>query len=368
MKFAAATILLLSALSSPSADAYNNRVRGLEYDNQEGNFLGRKLQKKKDLNKGKKKGGEKDGGKKDGGKKDGRPGDCTDGAEPIVSCFTELSDPGRYVLDGNLNCGGALFGIAITANDVHLDCQGNQIRGNDSTIGNIFGIGVSGATKVTVSNCVASNFQFGLRADNTIGPWSDLVVRQSTFNDNLRTGMSFIGVVDSPGSITVVDSTAIGNGIGEESFTGAGLGVINVEGTISGVLVTDNFGPDASGIVAIDSNAFTLIDVTANSNSNAGIVSISADIAVINSIACGNGNEDIFTFGTGTIDTAQANTCGMSTPEFVNTFRVCQCLCDGSSPGGSGVTVGGEGDPTGWLTSPIFSNDGEFSIAAAVYS
>jgi hypothetical protein len=60
----------------------------------------------------------------------------------------------RYVLDGNLNSDPFEFGILILADDVHLDCQGNKIRG--CGVLSQGGIGVTGAEDVTSFNCDVS--------------------------------------------------------------------------------------------------------------------------------------------------------------------------------------------------------------------
>jgi hypothetical protein len=396
MKFSATTLLLFSAATW---SVTSEHAPGLEYDSH--NLRGRKLQddmedlvsgKKGDMDAGNMEGLES-GTKEDmtggnmeeldvdnmevmdlgnmkvmnGGKKGdmngGKKGDfdCTDDAMPITSCFFQITKSGRYVLTRNLNCGGVRFGIAILADDVHLDCKGNEIRGNGLPP-NVFGIGVSRSNHVTVSNCKASQFKFGLRADTTFGPWSDLVVRESTFSNNVELGMSLNGDSTFPGNINVVDSTANKNGNGEP-MAGAGIAAIYVEGTVTRTILNDNIGPQGVGFFAINSTEITLIDVIANGNTNAGVFAFTSTVNVINSIACGNDIQDIFG-----VTTAQANTCDLSVPPQANGFSVCQCPCKGKGAAGAGVSVsGGEGgDLSGWSTSPIFTNSGNFTVAAAV--
>jgi hypothetical protein len=146
MKFTATALLVLFASVASLASEYDGRA-----------LIGRNL-----LDMGEGKQGEKDNGKKgdmDGGKK-GDVEDCTDDTDPIIACDTVISKAGRYVLDGILKCGANEFGIRILADNVHLDCLGNQIQGGGQNIG----IAIGGASHVTVSKCHVTDFGVGLDA------------------------------------------------------------------------------------------------------------------------------------------------------------------------------------------------------------
>jgi hypothetical protein len=186
MKFSVTAILLLGATTS-SASEYDGHA-----------LIGRSLY-----------GGKK--GDMDGGKK-GDVDDCTKYADVIDKCFTEIDKPGRYTLDGDLTCGDNRDAITIIADNVHLDCQGNRIQGIGQTTA--FGISVSDSAHVTVSNCHESNFSVGLLlfVNRNKRPWDDLVVRDSTFNNNTSSGMELLGDLSEPSNFYVVDSTFNANG------------------------------------------------------------------------------------------------------------------------------------------------------------
>jgi hypothetical protein len=361
MKFHAAAIFLLSATVS-SVDA-NDRTKRLEHDD-EGGLVGRKLQVKKGGKKGDKKRGKKDG--MNGGKK----GDCTNGATPIMACGIEILDPGRYVLDGDLNCGIGQDGIVINADDVHLDCQGNQIRGIGPYSVNSGIVVAGGSTHVTVSNCHASNFEVGLDAfrdnENELR-WNDLTIRDSTFNNNVLDGISLEGGVNNPSFFTVIETTANGNGM--NNF---GTGIVTFNKVIGSIAKSTMNNNEYGFVVAGDFSTVSLVDVIANGNLFNGISSFSDSfVNVINSIACGNIDDDLFN-----AHTSQATTCDVSNPPTIDDMPACQCPCEGgvSGAGGASVTGGGTG-PSSALsdsaairfprpTPVIVSADGHHSVDA----
>jgi hypothetical protein len=298
MKFSATALLLLSAASSIDA---KDRTTGLEYDDQK-DLVGRKLQGKK---------GDTNGGKKK---------DCTNGADTILACDSEISIAGRYVLDGNLKCGLNQNGITISEDNVHLDCQGYRIQG----IGQNIGIRIDGAEHVTVSNCHVSNFFDGLKTFTTNGFWTDLVVRDSTFNNNESFGMTLDAGLADASTVNVVDSTFNGNGKGDPNASGGIVTISTVIGTIARSTLSNNVGPFAYGFVAQGNSEFTLIDVIANNNVDAGIeaAGLNTLVTVINSIACGNIGHDL-----SNVHIAQATTCDKSNPLTIDGRPVCQCPC-----------------------------------------
>jgi hypothetical protein len=332
MKFSAAALLLLGAAANASSVDANQHTTGWKYDDQKDPHE-RMLQGKK------------------GGSAGGKKGDCTDGAMVISDCNTFLGS-GRYVLDRNLNCGLGEFGIAILDDDVHLDCQGNKIRGRGP-----FGIGVSDAEDITVSNCDVSGFFNGLQADTSGGFWTDLTVRDSSFTNNIRAGMDLEGDFLNPSEVTVVSSKFNENG-NENALEGVGVVSTNVEGTFYSSTMNDNNGFVTAGFVAFGSGERTLVDVTASGNfGGPGIAGgVIPTVNVINSIACMNFLDMLF------VETAQANTCDSSMPPDANSFKVCQCTCDGgpSVPTAESSTVEDEDGPFAW----VYSEQNPFAIRA----
>jgi hypothetical protein len=296
MKLSATTLSFVLGASS-LVDASNKRsTTALKYNDQE-NTVERTLQ-----------------GKKGGGKKGGvSDGDCVDDAMKITSCGETITDPGRYILTTNLMCNDGQDGIIIEADDVHLDCQDFDFLGFVPT--NIAkGIVVNSANHVTVANCGAENFLYGLQA---VGLWTDLTVRSSSFNNNFESGMTLGRETIAPADFTVVDSTFNGNGNGD---TGYGITSIGARGTVYFSTMNNNL---VDGLLAFG-GALTLVDVEADGNGNRGLIADGgATLHVINSRACSNGDKDIVN-----PTTAQANTCGSSDPTDIGVLPVCQCLCE----------------------------------------
>ncbi|KAG7371485.1 hypothetical protein IV203_020055 [Nitzschia inconspicua] len=273
-------------------------------------------------------------GKKGGGTgKGGKKGDCTEGYTVISSCDTIIDEPGRYVLEKNLKCEDSdLFGVAIRANDVRLDCQGNQIIGGD--VGDI-GIDISGANHVSIANCHVRNFNSGLFVSSFIsGPWDDVVIEDSSFNKNFI-GMSFFDDGNSESNrYTIVGSKALENDLD-------GLQAFEAHGTIVSSTFSKNFGSVEIGVAGVGvffvSGSATLIDVTANNNGGGGILSFSAEVESISSEYCGNdeaSSTDLFLYGDIAVDgslVAQGNACETSIPMMVGGRDVCECLCKGKN-------------------------------------
>jgi hypothetical protein len=136
-----------------------------------------------------------------------------------------------------------------------------------------------------------------------------------------------------PSIAAVVDSTFHRNGNGEE-LAGVGIISFNAAGTIVRSSMNNNIGPDGTGFVAATSGEYSLIDVIANGNDETGITAQLTIVNVINSIACGNSEQDLFD-----VTTAQATTCDVSMPPLIGTLPVCQCSCGGSS--GTGMSAVG---------------------------
>ncbi|KAG7343702.1 hypothetical protein IV203_021710 [Nitzschia inconspicua] len=339
MKFSAsALLLLLGSVSFVSGERKASRnkvnVRDLTEDDH-----GRQLS------------GKKGGGTGKGGKK----GDCTDGYTVISACDTIIDQPGRYVLEKNLKCEDSDFlGIGIAADDVRLDCQGNQIIGG---IDGDIGIGITLSNHVSIANCHVRNFNSGLFVSTFFaGPWDDVVIEDSSFNKNFI-GMTFFGDGNSDSNrYTIVGSKALENDLD-------GLQAFDSYGTIVSSTFSKNFGSDEIGVAGVGVyfvfGSATLIDVKANNNGGGGILSFSAEVASISSEFCGNdeaSSTDLLLYGDILVDggslVAQGNTCETSIPMMVGGRDVCECLCKGKdkSKGVSG-TGGASADVSSVLSS-----------------
>jgi hypothetical protein len=81
-------------------------------------------------------------------------------------CETVITDPGRYILEDDFNCGPNEVGIVVNGeSDVNIDCQGHTIRGDKDAPGS-FGISVeNSAADVTMANCKVLCFLDGLHGD-----------------------------------------------------------------------------------------------------------------------------------------------------------------------------------------------------------
>jgi hypothetical protein len=254
MKVLVTTVLLLGIASSVNSANKPTTTAGFEYSEQE-DLVERRLQgKKSDMSVGKK-----------GGTNDGKKGDSPNLETVISHCKTTVTQSGRYILNSNLNCDLDQLGIQISADDVHLDCQGNKIMGGSNELSDAaFGIGITGAEHVTVSNCMVSNFNAGLRADLFRGFWTDLTVRDSTFSNNAVDGMYLIGNFGHPPSeFTVVNSVLNENG--NEAF-GNGIEIVDAKGSVYSSTLNNNIGIEGGGVTKSGSGRLTLIDVTVNGN------------------------------------------------------------------------------------------------------
>jgi hypothetical protein len=176
-----------------------------------------------------------------------------DDAFELEGCEIGIIVPGSNILKDDLNCGGKSFGIGILVADVYLDCQGNKIKGKGLPE-DFFGIAVSAANRVTVSNCEASGFIVGLVADSFFGPWTDLTVRGSTFNKNTLAGMIAITNATSPAVVNVVDSRFEQNG---DPIQGAGIATFNVGGTIVSSTMNKNKREAGGGFAALEAGEIT---------------------------------------------------------------------------------------------------------------
>jgi hypothetical protein len=76
----------------------------------------------------------------------------------------QITEPGRYLLNGNLP-GGFGAAINISANDVSLDLNGQTLTGLGGNRG--VGIQITGVSGVRVTNGTIANFAFGVVVDSS---------------------------------------------------------------------------------------------------------------------------------------------------------------------------------------------------------
>ncbi|HNT61011.1 MAG TPA: right-handed parallel beta-helix repeat-containing protein, partial [Candidatus Bilamarchaeaceae archaeon] len=83
-----------------------------------------------------------------------------------ISSCTAIVSPGSYRVERNLRGNTSYatynFCLGIGVSNVHLDCAGYSVTGNEST-GTIYGVLVrTGIQNVTVTNCIVSNYTYGI--------------------------------------------------------------------------------------------------------------------------------------------------------------------------------------------------------------
>jgi parallel beta-helix repeat protein len=149
---------------------------------------------------------------------------------PVNSCGT-LSRPGNYLLTGSIST-LAQDCFTIAASNVKLGCAGNHI-GSSTATSSGYAISIDNEVNVTVSNCILSNFAFGVVATNSM-----VINIANVVDHHSKTGVSFNRVSSSQVLYSAFDNT-----------TGAG---INVSGSSNDALLHNNisyeYGP-GSGII-----------------------------------------------------------------------------------------------------------------------
>jgi len=100
--------------------------------------------------------------------------------ENISDCGFSFAENGVYTLNRSINSSNTC--LAINANNVTLDCQGNSIIGNGSGEG----IYSNNTDNVIVKNCIITNFSTGIEFFNGM----DSIMTNNTLSNNTDSGIT----------------------------------------------------------------------------------------------------------------------------------------------------------------------------------
>src|SRR5882757_6887771 len=197
-------------------------------------------------------------------------------ATPISACPYMITDPGNYVVTGNLASAGTC--ITILGRNHALDLQGHTITGNGHGYGIVC---LTGDNFICDTNVVANgtvtHFSAGVFLDGNYNTVAKITSQQNTGTDSV-----------TPGA---------GSGI---SLTG------DFGNVITGSLATKNAANGIMGDV-ISPLATTVTDSQSNNNGFHGIVAVGV---VSNGTANNNGGLGIYNAVTVTGSTARGNASG----------------------------------------------------------
>jgi Right handed beta helix region len=258
------------------------------------------------------------GGKKDDGN------DCNTNAVRLdtSSCPIRIITSGRYVLPDDVQCTG-VDGIEITANDVYLDCQDHIITGDG--VDNILTNGIfvrDGSSDVTITNCHATKFFFGITGDSVTG---NFIISDSSFNENQGAGGSLSLVASS----TILSSHFDRNNVIGMEIVEPGTTTI-ISSTFNG-----NLGFDSGGLIVSVDNKVSVWDSEFSNNGSYGVFSNSATVSLFKSIVCNNNLQNGLLVDVIDLSIAQAVTCDSSTQTDIGGNPVCQCPCSQTNSGGT---------------------------------
>jgi parallel beta-helix repeat protein len=244
---------------------------------------------------------------------------CSASAATIDSCKQDGWAAGEtYVLSKDVSTNASCMNIKT--NSVTLDCQNHLISGNSE--GTYEGIGVQGASGVTIKNCVIKHFNDGIEVDNvksclfsgnTISDIVDDGIDIDAGSDNNIAKNNNISKCDYGLMVTDSDNNLIeGNvfvlnriaGIGIYSTSTNNRIVSNfvvgtkTEGISAGIALQDTRGnffeknsleSNTVGFGLRNSHSNTFKDDTANSNDVSGVLLVdSINNSFIGTVACNN--------------------------------------------------------------------------------
>jgi hypothetical protein len=282
-----------------------------------------------------------------GGKKGNNKGgkrECNRNAIPLdtSSCPIQINTSGRYVLPHDVQCAIDVNGIEITAEDVFLDCQDHIITGERlADIDAPFGIHITpSSSDVTISNCRATKFFVGIFVAEASG---SITISDSSFYENEGAG-GLVVFNAATAQVAIVNSHFDRNG-GIDARFGRGLEFQLIgTATIISSTASGNTGNDGAGIFALFGSKVLVWDSEISNNSLVGVRLISSTVSVVNSIVCGNINQNGFQNDLLNPSIAQGVTCDASSPSNIGANPVCQCPCPaeyskGKSGGGMQVST-----------------------------
>lgn len=182
---------------------------------------------------------------------------------PISELPYAITEPGSYVVTGNLSSTG--YGIIVAASGVTIDLAGYTLSGS----GNDSGIVADTNDMVVVRNGVIEGFANGIRAINSnYGRYERLIVR-----DNVNSGIGIFSILDEANGNVIRDVSVIGHaevGILIAAYSGGatrGNMVLNASvmdnqrnairlladgGRVTGTIVRDNLFSGAAQFSGVD--------------------------------------------------------------------------------------------------------------------
>ncbi len=200
------------------------------------------------------------------------------GANPektgISACGTTISEPGLYILEGNLSTNGGNC-IDVNGSNVTIDCQNHSIAGSGSGVG-IFIAEPVAKENISIVNCEISNFETGIYVE---------FVKDSSISNNTVHGNATGIWVDGSGFVEpnrniVSNNTAYSNTYGIWIFNEANDNVISNNTTYqntNGIRLSGSRRNVVSGNNASNGNEYAIfvgdeievqiIGNTANNNS-----------------------------------------------------------------------------------------------------
>jgi len=167
-------------------------------------------------------------------------------AGTIASLPAVISTPGTWCLNQNLSTsitsGNA---IAITTNDVTLNCNDFAISGLNAGAGTIaYGVAATNRLNVTVQHCTIRGFYFGV----SLSGGSGHTVEDNRFDGNTYVGMRVDGIRSAVQRNLVIDtgsSTVVANAFGISTNGSVDI----VDNSVSGVIARAGGGGYVYGII-----------------------------------------------------------------------------------------------------------------------
>lgn len=132
----------------------------------------------------------------------------TKGPSPnVIDSCTAIREPGDYQMNSDIELSspdsGFLYCIAIYADNVNLNCQGNSIRYTGTDIRRA--ISIYGSNNVVVENCLIEDFSEGISIeDSSLGPSTSIAISEVNINSPERFG---IIITDGSSDIQVLETS-----------------------------------------------------------------------------------------------------------------------------------------------------------------
>jgi len=186
----------------------------------------------------------------------------------ITECGTTISNPGLYVLEGNMST-NTVDCINIESSNVTLDCQNNLIEGTIGNVGIDVGRGeITPLENIAVVNCKTSAFGTGI----VIFATKNSTISNNTVYDSKVSGIKIDGDnIEDPNNNFVTNNTIYNNG----------YGLWIVKESNNNVISNNTLYENSQGISVEFSKENTIIENNSSNNSFAGIISVGGTSNII---------------------------------------------------------------------------------------